>query len=671
LDLLLGGDWGRWEAGEKRYSWKAGRRGLDFFWWGELGWVDACSDVLLGLYTDSICRFILPILAEYSDAGYREPLGRLKYSLRSNAQYNAIVFGSGILGLVYFFVSYGVKFESLKGVLMALAYCWGLILAIYLMGHGLVAVPRKLFRNASISGRLRRIQAHAPKVHEKMDDSIHKLEDLDAQVAELSHRKTGSAREFQEWIEELAEASNLPESRPRTLSRRLSAPTINVPTVVTERYMADLSRQLNRARHARLRWIDEWDRLLQDATATQSILDSAASKRLEIGQSSPAASFLERLTIFTPYTRYIYYAHIVPYTRIVLGCFLSLASICIIWSEIIKSAAPKLSIINLTVVHHPSSDRGKIGFPGQVIASAWIMYMCVAALTSVTEVRVWRGRALVRRNTAYESAFWYAMQVAKLSIPLAYNFVTFLSEDVYKQTTFFDFLGRLINLTPLGTWFDFLFPIFILVPVSATLFNLYGRVKRLVGFGVIEDDDEEENTTGFGTGSWREGRDLIERELNGHSSLSRLHDGASSTPLPSTAAHSHTTIAPSSRAPPPSSTSAPPLSRPRAPAAAPAPLTEPEDENFFEGFAHRVRNTLDTVQTPKWMRGDSGSSGSGGSGGGFKRPKWMGGGGSRDGADGAGASARPDAPGRSGSGFLSLFGGRSGADGDGGGRVRL
>lgn len=633
------------------------------------------------LHADLIYRFILPILAEYSDAGYREPLGRLKYSLRSNAQYNAIVFGLGTLGLIYFFVTYGVKFESLKGVLMALAYCWGLVLAIYLMGHGLVAVPRKLFRNANTSGRLRRIQAHAPKVHEKMDDAIHKLEDLEAQVAELSHRKTGSAREFQEWIEELAEASSLPESRPMTLSRRLSAPTINIPTVITERYMADLSRQLNRARHARLRWIDEWDRLLHDAAATQSILDSAASKRLEIGQSSPTASFLEHLTIFTPYTRYIYYAHIVPYTRIVLGCFLSLASICIVWSEIIKSAAPKLSIINLTVVHHPSSDRGKIGFPGQVIASAWIMYMCAAALLSVTEVRVWRGRALVRRNTAYESALWYAMQVAKLSVPLAYNFMTFLSADVYKETTFFDFLGRLINLTPLGTWFDFLFPIFILVPVCATLFNLYGRVKRLVGFGVIDEEDEEVNATGFGTGSWREGRDLIERELNGHSSLSRLHDGASSTPLPSAAAHTRTTAAPSSRpageGPAPSSASAPPLHASTAsrPQRAPAPqLREPEDENFFEGFAHRVRNTLDTVQTPKWMqRGDSSSSGGGG--GGFKRPKWMGGTGS-DSAGGGGSGsgsvsgdARPNAGGRSRSSFLNLFGGR-GSDG-GEGRVRL
>ncbi len=620
-------------------------------------------------YADLIHRFILPILAEYSDAGYRDPVGRFKYSLRSNAQYQAIVLGSGIIGLIYFFVQYGVKLDSLKGVLMALAYCWGLVLAIYLMGHGLVAVPRKLFRNASISGRLRRIQAHAPKVHEKMDDAIHKLEDLEAQVAELSHRKTGSAVSFQEWIEELADASNMPESRPRTLSRRLSAPTINVPTVITEGYMADLSRQLNRARHARVRWIDEWDRLLQDATTTQSILDSAASKKLEIGQSSPTASFLERLTIFTPYTRYIYYAHIVPYTRIFLGCFLSLASICIIWSEIVKLAIPKLSIISLTVVHHPSSDRGKIGFSGQVIASAWIMYMCAAALTSVTEVRVWRGRALVRRNTAYESAFWYAMQVAKLSIPLAYNFMTFLSPSIYVETTFYDFLGRLINLTSLGKWFDFLFPIFILVPVCATLFNLYGRVKRLVGFGVIDDDeDDDDNTTGFGTGSWREGRDLIERELNGHSGLGHLRAAAaaSATPLPSSRAHA--------RAPPanPSSTSAPAPRASRAQRAPPQPLREPEEENFFEALAHRARNTLDTLQTPKWMQGGSGSNSisSGGGSGTFTRPKWLGGGDSADSGDGSASAARPSTGGRSGSSFLSLFGGR-GNDGGGEGRVRL
>src|SRR5690625_2211104 len=111
------------------------------------------------------------------------------YSLRSNAQFHAMVLGSSLVALVYIFITYGASLTSLKGVVMALAYCWGLIFVIYLMGHGLVSIPRQLFRNASISGRLRRLQSHAPALYEKMEDSLVKLEDVEAQVAELCRRK--------------------------------------------------------------------------------------------------------------------------------------------------------------------------------------------------------------------------------------------------------------------------------------------------------------------------------------------------------------------------------------------------------------------------------------------------------------------------------------------------
>src|SRR6202020_2341711 len=140
---------------------------------------------------------------------------------------------------------------------------------------------RRLFRNASVNGRLKRIQKHAAKVHEKMEDAILNLEELEAQVDELSRRNTGSAKDFKDWIEELADDLHLPESRLRTLTRRMSAPQVRVPTVVTERYLADLSRHLMRARHNRARYLDEWARLLHEAVGTQAILDSAASKRIE------------------------------------------------------------------------------------------------------------------------------------------------------------------------------------------------------------------------------------------------------------------------------------------------------------------------------------------------------------------------------------------------------
>ncbi|GAW19234.1 hypothetical protein ANO14919_087190 [Xylariales sp. No.14919] len=565
--------------------------------------------------------FIFPIFAEYSDAGYREPKDRLIYSLHQNAQYYAIVLGSGTLGLVYFFISYKPSFTALKGLIMALAYCWGLVLAIYLMGHGLVAIPRNLIRNASASSRLRRLRSRAPKLYENMEDAILNLEDIEFQVSELSKRKTGSARDFQDWIEELSDICNIPEARPRSAIPRENDGRI-VPTIITEKYLADLTRQLVRAKHAKSRFVDEWDRLLQDASRTQAILDSSASKKLDFGGASASSSVLERVTILTPYSRYLIHRQIIPYIRVFSGGFLGLASICITWSELVKGVFPSLSVIRFTVVHHWTGDSGRVGFAGQLVAAFWILYMCAAALHTVTDVKVWRGRALVKRNTAHESAFWYAGQVARLSVPLSYNFTTLMSPKIYRRTVFYHLLGKYVDLTPLGDWFDNLFPIFVLLPVLATLFGLYGKVKRFFGFGVdIVNDEEDENSAGYGTGSWREGRVLIERELNGTSISRRLEEAASRSSsgraqpiltVPSARAEGVRTpfaTSPSQRDAPARNTAV----RGRPTATTPS---EQEDDNFFTNLGHRIKNTIDTMDAPKWFQeiGD-----------GFKKPKWMGG----------------------------------------------
>lgn len=568
-------------------------------------------------------RFILPILAEYSDAGYREPQGKLTYSLRSNAQYYAMVFGFGILALVYVLVSYGVHLDSLKSPVMALAYCWGLVLAIYLMGHGLVSIPRSLVRNASISGRLRRLQEQAPRAHEQMEEAETNLEELENQVAELCRRKTGTALDFQDWIEELSDLTNLLEAQPRPQSAIGAAATRRVPTVITEKYMAELTRELNRARHARSRYVSEWNRLLRDAARAQAILDCGPSKKLEFGRAAPHAPWWGKLTLLTPYTRYLLHFHVMPTVRLGFGGLLALASACIIWSEIVKAGpAPlvKLSIIRVSVVHHWTGDKGQVGFAGQVIAALWITYMCAAALISITEVKVWRGRALVWRNTAHESAFWYSSYVARLSVPLAYNFVTFLSRDVYEKTRFYDFLGRLIDLTSLGSWFNRLFPLFILLPVCATLFGLYGKVKRTIGLADIVDEDDNDQLGGYGSGSWREGRNLIDRELNGTSiprPAGAVGPGDRSAPIRSIPGAPNRIGSPTT--PLGTSPHAGTIASASQPAGASRRIgqgqrnldNEDEEDNFFAALGHRIKNTVDTIDTPKWFQEIT------------KKPKWM------------------------------------------------
>ncbi|KAL4919297.1 LMBR1-like membrane protein-domain-containing protein [Aspergillus aurantiobrunneus] len=554
---------------------------------------------------------ILPLLGEYIDSGYRDARARIQYSVRSNARYQMIVLGCATVGLIYISIQNGFEFSTIKALAMALAYVWGLVLAIFLMGHGLVSIPRTLFRNSSASGRLRRLQAHAPLLHDRLMDAINDSESLEAQVAQLQHRKTGTARDFQDWIEELAEISTSPQLRSGLLGP--SSTSGAVPAVITERYLADLTRRLQRTRHQKARFVDAWNRLILTAADLQAVINSSASKKLEFNHRTQRSSSFRQWKLLTPYMRYQMYTNVYPNVRLTLGAIFAAASVCVVWSELIKSIAPRLSVVTLSIVSYHETPA-PVGFGRQVIASMWLLYMCSAALVGVSDAKVWGNRALVRRNTYGESACWYASLVARLTVPIAYNFLTFLPKGVREATTFYRFLGQWIDLTPLGKGFDYFFPVSILIPIGATLFNLYGRVRNVCGFGLLEEDDDdlENNPTGYGIGGWREGRELIERELNGLGSVG-LSARNERSPRQSTHGDRGAQAYSSSRTP--LTDSARPSRSTRGAVATSSTVQEEEEEeeNFFQSFAHRVRNTIETASRPQWLQNDS-----------FQFPRWMG-----------------------------------------------
>ncbi|KAF2023995.1 hypothetical protein EK21DRAFT_79710 [Setomelanomma holmii] len=591
---------------------------------------------------------ILPMLGEYCDSGYREPKARVMYAVRSLGRYWAMVLGASVVGSIYLIWYNGLHLDTFKSLVMALAYTWGLILGIYLMGHGLVAFPRSLFRYANVSERLKRIQSQAPKTHERLTEALEKLDGYEYQVVQLKQRKTGITREFQEWIDEMAEKGSLPENRAGVV--RSMGTTTTIPPIITERYLADLARKLKRARHAKLRFENEWDHVVHKAVRTQAILDSKGSQRLDFKTSPYLLShgFLDRIQILTPYTRHHLHVHIIPALTYTTWAITILASTAIVWSECVREAqdfgGPKLSLIGWTVVHRHASARSQIGFGSQLTAAAWLCYMCICAFYSLTEVKIWGNRALVRRNTYQESATWYGLQVAKLTVPLSYNFLTMTDRNIWKETQFHRFLGKLIDLSPLGKGFSSFFPIFILVPVMATAFGLYGKIKNICGFGDLLEDDAEDGQGAYaGTGSWREGRALIERELQGTQGNS-LGLGQRTNTSPPNERYMDT--------PAPSSAAAPLIagelsaSRSRVERRRHVPHEDEEaDTGFFDTFATRWKNTLETKDFS------------------FKRPQWLGG----DDEVEAGTSRRgADRSEERSNGFLGLFGGRGDE-----GRVRL
>lgn len=588
--------------------------------------------------TFALTWFILPILGEYVDSGFRDTRARAWDSVRSTARYQLLMLCVGAAGLVYIVLQIGFHAATLKALVMALAYAWGLVLAIGLMGHGCVALPRRLFRNARVGQRLRRLQIHAPKVKDRLDDAVEELGELEETVACLKQRKSGVGRDLQEWIDELADsASLLSDARP---GGRATLPLRNttIPAVISERYLADLTRRLKRARHKKARFVDEWARLCQQAHDAQTVLDAASTKRLDFGRRT----FFGRLAFVTPTMRFRLHMHVYPAARILLAVLLAIASAMLVFSEVVKAVAPQISIIGLTVVmHSPSDPEGsRVGFGGQLVAAAWLLYMDACALYAIADVKVWGNRALVKRHTYSESACWYSLQVAKLTVPLSYNFITLLTPAVYRSTSFFAFLGQLINLTPLGQGFSSWFPCFVLVPVLASAFNLYGRVRRVVGFGGVLEDESEENPSGFGTGGWREGRALIEREWQARDGAGG--EGVAATlGLPARGASldlergrvaiggaAGSSTPPIRRQPPPQHSTPLPThiqdaNRQFNSITNRGQYTDRDDggsvedddtgaRHFYHDLAERVRNTFETAERPEWVRNFR-----------FKTPKWM------------------------------------------------
>jgi len=616
---------------------------------------------LTGVY-----RAILPILQSFSDSGHRSPQRKFLEALRENAKYQLIMLTIGIIGLVYVISTQGFHYDTIRSLIIALSYFYALTFAVYLMGHGLVALPRNLWRGSSVSARLRRLQIKAVKIHDQSLLANEALEEVEKEVWAVSKKGRGSAAEFQEWIEELVDSLQLPESSlagTQAALNRTQRSRSPIPQIITEQYLASLTKRLRNASHKRARYSSAWDSLVRQASNAQAILDSSASKKLVFPPNPHSiAPVFQRWKILTPYSRYFVYKHIVPPFQQGLAVFLAAASICIIWSEIIninKKASDTLSIVGLSVVHHRYEEKRTVGLAGQVIAAAWIAYMCAAAYDSMTSVKVWGNYALVRRRTSGSSACFYASYACRLTVPLAYNFTNFLPTVTVEPTVFQNFFGVSVNLTKPGLWFNDYFPILILIPVVATLFNLYSRVKNLLGFGydVIEDSDEEASRYEIASG-WREGRDLIERELGGHSTShlssnpSNSHtsnhnnninnntirngnnnnnnnNNTSTSNLLSTG-DAPTPLSYQTRRPQQTTTTSQQQSRQSRQARLDTgviPRTadndqDGEEEGAIGAFFHRVKNTLDinsftseeNNRPPKWLN-DIGEA--------FKKPKWM------------------------------------------------
>ncbi|KAK9319238.1 LMBR1-like membrane protein [Lipomyces orientalis] len=418
---------------------------------------------------------ILPVLQSYLESGHNDNAKKIRDALRANARYQFLTLAVGLIGMLYFYLYAGLSLTSLKALAIALAHSYSLILSMWLMGMGVVQIPRALFLNSSPERMLASLEERAPTLHDHLTESRTQFKDVASEVRSLVPIKDGP---FHDWIDDLLDEVPKAGGALRTLNR----------SQVTEEYLSSLSFRLRKAKMSFARYEHEWNSLVWNAAELKDIVDADASRALQ---------FRLRKSKLSPRLAYFHYSLFRPSIYKLVGAVTTVFSVVLIWSEIAQGTrASVLGFISIST----------FGIIQELLSFAVIAYMCIAVYSSLAKVKVFNIYVLVRKHTEARSAIFYASQACRLTIPLSYSYVSMVPRHA-AVSVFEEFLQKSINLTPLGKYVATWLPRFILIPVVFSYFNLYDRVQRKLGFGREFGDDDEV------VGNRAEGRDLINYEL--------------------------------------------------------------------------------------------------------------------------------------------------------------
>lgn len=86
---------------------------------------------------------ILPFFQEYEDAGDFTILGKAKTSIKLNLKLYGFMILLGVIFIIYLLISGTLTVDKLGGFAIVMVNCFGLLLVVLLLGHGIVALPKK------------------------------------------------------------------------------------------------------------------------------------------------------------------------------------------------------------------------------------------------------------------------------------------------------------------------------------------------------------------------------------------------------------------------------------------------------------------------------------------------------------------------------------------------
>lgn len=285
-------------------------------------------------------RAVFPLLQSYTDSGHRSGRRRLISALRQNLRYQAALLGIFALGLVYILLTVKISsFADFESLLIALANTYGLLLAIFCMGYGLVNIPRRIWQASSLDTSIREIERIAVTAWEGKADAEDEMAVISKEIASLERSCEGRDDPLANWVRELALRN--PDIGQQAVSIERQA--------LTEDYLSSLTRRARTTHNRLLKAQTNWGWILRRAGYLYDLKSASGTPGSTIEWTLSSPGRIGR--IIPKSVQYLWFLGILPWLRKGLALTASVVSVSIVWSEIVHNwTNPVLSLVGIVIM---------------------------------------------------------------------------------------------------------------------------------------------------------------------------------------------------------------------------------------------------------------------------------------------------------------------------------
>ncbi len=505
---------------------------------------------------------ILPLVREMLLSGEFTVYTRLKDGFRKMIRQLLILSLLVIIFIIW--LAFHLKEINVIPVLITLGNTYGLLLVALLLGYGLIAFPRSLWRRALPEYELRKVYLMVIKADDELYEAVWSLQDveyaIDLAVAKIVDLDEGLRSDifYKYCVNELLHRKNLtaelsPELNGRRTTNRRHAGEEDDGGDDSSFAMArgdkppleelvKLNRKLKRAQENLFNAHQKWNGLLKKhlffsgmdpdlymnvnaciaapiASRSSEKSDVKKTRRIKKSNSqAPLSPCKTEESLLPAQTcrsrmRYIWIRFFRSLWYRIAAILAAVLSTAILWSEATLASKYNLSPFALVQEYLSNDDQEQSGILFQIVALIPLLYMSICSASGLFQVGRFGPYCLRGNRQSHGVALVFnAQYLVRLQFPLAYNYLLMLKYDTSK-TAFSTFIGQMDVVPLFGKSFPVYAPLLILFLCAFTLCNIYAKMLNMMGFehqdALLVGDQETLDS------KVNEGKALLQQYTNG------------------------------------------------------------------------------------------------------------------------------------------------------------